>query len=145
MCCIDREWESHHLLLAKGEHQTPEYFKLNPKGVVPTLLDDGKVIRESTIITEYLNETYPEPALMPATSLDRAKARLCPAGPAPAGPEPAHLGRIRNARSYRRSGDIRWFPKALSGSPAGYFVAPSSRPPPVARKMISPTWSSSVL
>ena len=28
------KWESHHLLLAKGEHQTPEYFKLNPKGVV---------------------------------------------------------------------------------------------------------------
>jgi len=70
------KWESHHLLLAKGEHQTPEYFKLNPKGVVPTLLDDGQVIRESTIIVENLNETYPEPALMPATSLDRAQARL---------------------------------------------------------------------
>ena len=70
------EWESHHLLLAKGEHQTPEYFKLNPKGVVPTLLDDGEVLRESTIIIEYLDDTYPDPPLMPATSLDRAQARL---------------------------------------------------------------------
>ena len=70
------EWESHHLLLAKGEHQTPEYFKLNPKGVVPTLLDNGEVVRESTIIIEYLDDTYRDPSLMPDTSLDRAQARL---------------------------------------------------------------------
>ena len=70
------EWECHHLLLAKGEHQTPEYFKLNPKGVVPTLLDDGEVVRESTVITEYLDDAYPEPPLMPSSSIDRARARL---------------------------------------------------------------------
>lgn len=70
------EWESHHLLLAKGEHQTPEYFKLNPKGVVPTLLDDGEVVRESTVIIEYLDDAYPDPLLMPRKALDRARARL---------------------------------------------------------------------
>ena len=31
------EWENHHLLLAKGEHQTPEYYKLNPKGGCPDI------------------------------------------------------------------------------------------------------------
>ena len=68
------EWNSNHLLLAKREHQTPEYLKLNPKGVVPTLIDGEEVICESTVIIEYLDDEYPDPPLMPRGG--RAKARI---------------------------------------------------------------------
>lgn len=59
------EWESHHLNLPKREHITPEYFGINPNGVVPTLVDDGVVIIESDDIIDYLNEKFPEPPLKP--------------------------------------------------------------------------------
>ena len=41
-----RDWRRHHIHLFKGEQFKPEYLKLNPKGVVPTLIHDGRVIRE---------------------------------------------------------------------------------------------------
>jgi len=65
----------HHLNLRAGESHTPEYLKLNPKGVVPTLIDKGEPIIESTIISEYLDEAQPEPALRPADPIKRAKMR----------------------------------------------------------------------
>ncbi len=43
----DLPWTSHHLDILNKEHQTPEYFGINPNGVVPTLVDDGVVIIES--------------------------------------------------------------------------------------------------
>lgn len=49
------EWDSRNLDLGKGEHQTPEYLSLNPAGVVPTLVHDGAVIRESSVIVEYID------------------------------------------------------------------------------------------
>lgn len=72
----DLDWKSHHLLLAKGEHRTPEYALLNPKQVVPTLIDDGNVVYESTVIVEYLDDAFPQVPLMPSQALDRAKARI---------------------------------------------------------------------
>jgi glutathione S-transferase len=65
----------HHLNLREGESHTPEYLKLNPKGVVPTLIDNGEPIIESTIISEYLDDKQPEPALRPADPIKRAKMR----------------------------------------------------------------------
>jgi glutathione S-transferase len=56
-------WVSHHLDLLKGETHTPEYFGINPNGVVPTLVHDGVVIIESDDIIEYLDEKFPEPKL----------------------------------------------------------------------------------
>ena len=53
------EWESIFLNLAKNEHFSSEYLKLNPKGVVPTLIHDGVPIIESTSICEYLDEAFP--------------------------------------------------------------------------------------
>ena len=69
-------WENRHLDLRAGDQQKPEYLKLNPKGVVPTLVDNGKVVRESTVIMEYLDDQYPKPPLRPADSHGRAQMRL---------------------------------------------------------------------
>lgn len=65
----------HHLNLRAGEQNTPEYLQLNPKGVVPTLVDHGQVIVESTVICEYLDDAYPQPSLRPADPLQRARMR----------------------------------------------------------------------
>ena len=70
------EWKSHYLDILKGEHFNPEYLKLNPKAVVPTLVHDGNVLVESTVICEYLDDEFPQVPLKPARSLDRAQMRL---------------------------------------------------------------------
>jgi glutathione S-transferase len=62
--------------LAKGENRTAEYLRLNPHGRVPTLLVDSIPIYESTSIIEYLNEAYPEPALLPRSLIERARVRM---------------------------------------------------------------------
>jgi glutathione S-transferase len=69
-------WEGRHLNLRAGDQQKPEYLKLNPKAVVPTLVDSGMVIIESTVINEYLDDAYPEPRLKPADAGGRARMRL---------------------------------------------------------------------
>lgn len=63
-------WTSHHINLGKGEHVTPWYMGINPRGLVPALIHDGKVIIESNDILEYLEATFPEPALIPADLKD---------------------------------------------------------------------------
>jgi glutathione S-transferase len=70
------EWTSHYIDILKGEQFTPAYLKLNPKGVVPTLVHDGKVIRESTLIGEYLDEVFPDPPMKPDTVFDRYAMRM---------------------------------------------------------------------
>ncbi|MGH7032481.1 MAG: glutathione S-transferase family protein, partial [Stellaceae bacterium] len=69
------EWKSHVLNLRMAETQRPDYLKLNPDGVVPTLIHDGEVIRESSVIIEYLDEAFPDPPLKPADALGRARMR----------------------------------------------------------------------
>ena len=69
-------WEDRHLALRSGEHQKDWYIKLNRRAVVPTLIDGDKVIPESNVILEYLEETYPEPRLAPKTPFERAQMRL---------------------------------------------------------------------
>ena len=65
------DWTSHHLNIIKKEHITPEYFGVNPKGLVPTLVHDGTVIVESDDIIDYLDDTFPSPPLKPANNEDR--------------------------------------------------------------------------
>ena len=60
------EWTGHYLDILKGDQFAPEYLKLNPKAVVPTLEHGGRVITESTVICEYLDEVFPEPPPVPA-------------------------------------------------------------------------------
>jgi len=69
------EFTEHKLDLFRGDQLTPEYKKLNPNGVVPTLVDDGEVIIDSSVIIEYLDEAYPEVALSPPTPIGRAHMR----------------------------------------------------------------------
>jgi glutathione S-transferase len=69
-------WTGHYVDILKGEQHAPAYLALNPKGVVPTLVHDGRVIRESTLIGEYLDEAFPTPPLKPDTAADRYAMRL---------------------------------------------------------------------
>lgn len=63
-------------VLRDGETRTPEYLERNPQGLVPTLeLDDGTNLTQSLAIIEYLEEVQPEPALLPADPLGRARVR----------------------------------------------------------------------
>ena len=64
--------------LLRFEHLRPEYLKLNPDGVVPTLVHDGEVVRELSVICEYLDDAFPEPPLKPAAPLARARMRIWP-------------------------------------------------------------------
>ena len=57
------DWTSHHLDLKKKENISDDYFGINPKGLVPTLIDNGVVHVESNEIIDYLDNTYPEPSL----------------------------------------------------------------------------------
>jgi len=65
---------AHHL--RKGEQCAPAYLAINPQGLVPALEDDaGAVLTQSLAIVEWLDETYPEPPLLPKDPLRRAKVR----------------------------------------------------------------------
>ncbi|MDO9201502.1 MAG: maleylacetoacetate isomerase [Hydrogenophaga sp.] len=62
--------------LAKGEHRLADYADIAADQLVPALeLDDGTRLSQSMAIMEYLDETYPTPALVPANTLDRARVR----------------------------------------------------------------------
>lgn len=64
-----------HLLNHGGEHHQPDYLKLNPQGLVPTLDENGHIISQSLAIIEYLEEINPAPPLLPPTPLGRAQVR----------------------------------------------------------------------
>jgi len=64
-----------HLLKEGGQQKQADYVALNPNAVVPTLVDDGHVLTQSLAICEYLEETHPEPPLLPAHAADRAYVR----------------------------------------------------------------------
>lgn len=70
------DYEIKAMSFAAGDHTKPEYTKLNPNGEIPTIIDDGMVIYESTAIIEYLNDEYPEPPLLPEDSFGRARVRM---------------------------------------------------------------------
>jgi maleylpyruvate isomerase len=71
---LTAEHVPHHL--RKGEQRDPAYLTLNPQGLVPTLeLDDGAVLTQSLAIVEWLEDTHPEPPLLPPDPLARARVR----------------------------------------------------------------------
>ncbi len=70
------EWTGHLLNLRHRDQHNPDYLKLNPNGVVPTLVHDGIVVIESTVICEYLDDAFPMPPARPAAAAERARMRL---------------------------------------------------------------------
>ena len=64
-----------HLVQNGGEQNTEEYRRINPLGLVPALVHGEEVITESLAICEYLEEIFPEPALLPKSPVDRAHVR----------------------------------------------------------------------
>ena len=69
----DLDWEGHYIDILKGEQFDPAYMKLNPKAVVPTLVHDGEVICDSTVICEYLEDVFTDIALRPTNGLEHAR------------------------------------------------------------------------
>ncbi len=77
LCLAEKglDWIDRRLDSRKQEHLQPAYLKLNPNAVVPTLVHDGHVILDSSVIMEYLEEVFPEIPLSPAEPLGRAHMR----------------------------------------------------------------------
>ncbi len=69
-------WDGIKVSLAKQEQKQPEHLRLNPYGKIPVIDDGGKVLFESCIINEYLDEKYPDPPLMPKDPYLRARGRI---------------------------------------------------------------------
>lgn len=61
--------------LMRGDQQNPEYRQLNPEARIPSLVVDGRVLTQSLAILEYLEETHPQPPLLPGDPIDRAWVR----------------------------------------------------------------------
>lgn len=77
LCLAEKQlpYDSRILQIKKSEHLSPEYLKINPNGVVPTLVHRGCAVIDSSVICEYLDEVYEEPRLSPEVPLERAKMR----------------------------------------------------------------------
>jgi glutathione S-transferase len=69
-------WEGVRVRLANKEQKKAEFLQLNPYGKIPVLAEDGKVLFESCIINEYLDEKYPNPPLMPKDPYLRGRGRV---------------------------------------------------------------------
>jgi glutathione S-transferase len=81
LCLAEKglDWVGREMHFASRDHLQPDYLKLNPNGVVPTLVDDGEPVIESSVICEYLDDVFAEPPLAPRDALGRARMRawLC--------------------------------------------------------------------
>jgi len=79
LCLAEKHihWQSQRMSFDTKDQLKPEYLQLNPNGVVPTLMHDDKVIIDSSVICEYLDEAFPSSGerLMPENLHERAKVR----------------------------------------------------------------------
>ena len=77
ICLAEKElnWVDHRLISADHDHLKPDYLKLNPNGVVPTLIHDGVPVIESSVILQYLDEAFPDISLMPQDLKEKARLR----------------------------------------------------------------------
>ena len=78
LCLAEKKLPFQEIKLDLGagkDHLKPDYLKLNPNGVVPTLVDDGRLIIDSSVICEYLDERYPDVRLTPDDLVERARMR----------------------------------------------------------------------
>jgi len=70
-----RDYETASIHLRRNDQSRPEYRKVNPQGLVPTLEDGGQTLIQSLAIIEYLDEIYPDPPLLPKDPAGRARVR----------------------------------------------------------------------
>lgn len=77
LCLAEKglEWVDRRLVSKDHDHLSDWYLKLNPNGVVPTLIHDGRPIFESAAIMQYLDDVFPEPSLVPADPYLKAQMR----------------------------------------------------------------------
>ena len=78
LCLAEKglDYVSHYIELWRYENLSPEYLKLNPNGVVPTLVHDGQPVINSFVINEYIEDVFTDPPLRPAEARARARMRL---------------------------------------------------------------------
>ena len=69
-------WDGVTVSLAKKDQKRPEHLRRNPYGKIPVIDDDGKILFESCIINEYLDDKYPSPPLMPKDPFMRGRGRI---------------------------------------------------------------------
>ncbi|WP_064713776.1 maleylacetoacetate isomerase [Rhizobium bangladeshense] len=72
---LDIDYRTIPINLLDGAHKAADYLRLNPQGLVPTLVIDGKTLTQSLAIIEYLAELRPEYGLLPPDGLDRQHVR----------------------------------------------------------------------
>lgn len=77
LCLAEKglKFDGHLINLATKEQLDPDYLKINPNGVVPSLVHNDRVVIDSSVICEYLDEVFPENALTPDNAFDRARMR----------------------------------------------------------------------
>ncbi len=78
LCLAEKglKYENRHVNLFEFEHWTPEYLRINPKAVVPALDHDGRIVIESNVILEYLEDNFPQVRLRPEDAYAKAQMRL---------------------------------------------------------------------
>lgn len=70
------DWQPVSVNLAAGEQRGSDYLAVNVQGLVPALeIEGGETLAQSVALLEYLEETHPEPPLLPAGAVDRARVR----------------------------------------------------------------------
>ena len=68
------DFEAQSVKLHKGEQRTPEYLAMNPLGLVPVLVDEGRALNQIVAICDYLDRRFPQAGLLPAEPWQRAQA-----------------------------------------------------------------------
>jgi maleylacetoacetate isomerase len=95
--------------LTHGESRTPAYEALNPQGRIPALEVDGRVLTQSLAICEYLEETHPNPPLLPRDPVGRARVRAlalavaCEIHPISGGRAQSYIGKVLGASEAQRA------------------------------------------
>jgi glutathione S-transferase len=71
----DLSWQDRQISFQKNDHLSDWYLAINPNGVVPSLVHDGRTVIDSSVINEYLEDTFPERPLRPKSAIDAAHMR----------------------------------------------------------------------
>ena len=69
------DWEDRQINFRLQEHLAPDYLRINPNGVVPTLVHDDNAVVDSSVIMEYLDEIFPQASMIPGDPVERASMR----------------------------------------------------------------------